>query len=233
MWGFNAWVRTSASAPEANPPCWSPWDPQHKAERDAFFTSVIAADQCDQNWYLGSWEDLQEETDRPRFTSTADGLAPALLGLDSTIFDFCTAAGGTWGSAGEMGPSIAHRCVEAGENVLRQNFHVWNLCVNTRWLLCAVKGRLPKQRGANLHFALAPRELNVRMFGDDALAESPFGEGSFAVSDVYFAELAILYRICANRRQLLEVAAGELMTCELDEAAYWSLVGDLKARTPK
>ena len=190
-------------------------------ERDEFFASVISGEQCDVNWYEGGLED-----DRPRF---AAGAAPALLGLDSSIWEWCSAHGGTWGDAGYFGPSLAHRCVEANENILRMVNRVWNMCVNLRWVLCALSGKLPGQRGRDVHFALAPSELDWAMWNDVSRAETQIGEPGvgFAVSDVYFAELSIIHSLCANRQQMLGVRAGEVFRCELDRAAYDSLVAAL------
>jgi len=111
---------------------------------------------------------------------------------------------------------------------------IWNMCVNLRWVLCALHGRLPGQRGKHLHFATAPKELNFGMYTDPSLAEGTFfGDNKFAVSDVFFAEVAIIFSLCTNRGQLLQLQAGDLFECDgFDEAAYHRLVRNLISGGP-
>ena len=54
-------------------------------------------------------------------------------------------------------------------------------------------------------------------------------ESTFAVSDVYFAEVAILAQICENTDTLFTVARGEPWRCEVSAERYRSLADALTA----
>lgn len=107
--------------------------------------------------------------------------------------------------------------------------------VRSQWILCAVRGLLPKQRGRQLHFASAPRDLDFAGYRDPSLTGSWWMEPHdwhFAVSDVYFVEIAILTTICRNADRIFEVGVGDVMTCDLDMAAYWRLADALRSGQP-
>ena len=64
-------------------------------------------------------------------------------------------------------------------------------CQNLQWILCAVQGKLPHQRGADLHFATVPRDLSMAGYRDPGQTGSWWMEPhwqTFAVSDVFYAE---------------------------------------------
>ena len=100
-------------------------------------------------------------------------------------------------------------------------------------MLCAVKGRLPHQRGDEIRFAVAPGALDWNIWVDPGLSDSwwmePHGE-TFAVSDVFFAEVGILHAICANTEQLFRVARGQGFRCDFTRHGYDSLVAALLGR---
>ena len=52
----------------------------------------------------------------------------------------------------------------------------------------------------------------------------PNPQGGYSLGDVFFAEVAIAYAVCANRGRLFEVKVGERMECELDRAGFEHLV---------
>ena len=95
----------------------------------------------------------------------------------------------------------------------------WNMCVNLVWITCAAKGSLPGQRGREMRFATAPRDLDWGGYRDPSRTGSWWMEPhdrTFAVSDVYYVEVAILNRICTNSADLFRVTRGEVFTCEED-----------------
>ena len=77
-----------------------------------------------------------------------------------------------------------------------------------------------------MHFATPPASLSQAQW-DDPLCCTPPGqappwwetphETHFAVSDVYFAELAILSRICANGDAIFAIASSDqIFDCQFD-----------------
>ena len=94
----------------------------------------------------------------------------------------------------------------------------YTLCQNLRWLLCAVQGKLPHQKGKELHFASAPKDVDWNVWDDPARGDAWWPEpheSSFAVSDVFFVELALLNALCKNADELFRVEVGETFVCEL------------------
>jgi hypothetical protein len=128
------------------------------------------------------------------------------------------AASGEYGFSGDFTDAIAWRCMAASQNILRQKT-AWNMCVNLAWITCATKGKLPGQRGREMHFALAPRDLSWWGYEDPGSTGSwwmePRGQ-TFAVSDVYYAEVAILNRLCGNAQSLFGVGRGATFECDED-----------------
>ena len=90
-------------------------------------------------------------------------------------------------------------------------------------ITCAARGWLPGQRGREMHFATAPRDLDWGGYDDPSRTGSWWMEphwNTFAVSDVFFAELAILNIICANSADLFAVGVGESFACEEDAEGF-------------
>ena len=61
------------------------------------------------------------------------------------------------------------------------------------------------------------------------LVAEPHAE-HFSVSDVYFAELAILYSVCENGDELWQVGEGHAFGCVWSKAGYARLIGALLGR---
>ena len=90
------------------------------------------------------------------------------------------------------------------------------MCQNFEWVLCAVKGQLPGQRGAEMHFAKAPKHMNLGEYYHPEWSGEWWPEPhweNFALSDVFFAEIAILNAVCENSRDLFNVEVGETFEC--------------------
>lgn len=102
-------------------------------------------------------------------------------------------------------------------------------------MACALLGKLPLQRGKQLHFALPPSQLQLSHYLDPKLTGEWWSEphaSSFAVSDVYYAEVSIIYRLCTNGRRLLTLGKGEIFECDFDAAAYDALAKTLMRTNP-
>lgn len=220
MWSRDAWKL----APKAgHGSCWG-YD-GNRAKH--YFESALAGERCDVNWYEGATGTLGKQHLRPSFPK---GNAPALLGFDDTIFNFCAdiVKPHARDFDGDFNDELAHRCVAANQNILRllSPRVGWNMCQNLDWVLCAVQGKLPGQGTRDMHFATAPKDLDFRVFEDPGRGKAWWmepHEKHFAVSDVYFAEVAILQQICSNSPQLFTVEQGDVFVCNLDTAAFQAL----------
>ena len=51
----------------------------------------------------------------------------------------------------------------------------------------------------------------------------------YTVGDVFVAELAVAWSVCANRDVIFELDAGEMFECDLDAAAYQALVEKIRS----
>ena len=100
----------------------------------------------------------------------------------------------------------------------------YNSCRNLEWQTCAARGRVPGQKTASIVFATAPGE--VEMDGADGkptlsscIGHAPYDCGSvgFANDQIFYAEACAYSKMCANRKELFKVKAGELFTCEVSE----------------
>ena len=77
-----------------------------------------------------------------------------------------------------------------------------------------------------MHFALAPKDLDLGEWADQGRTDTWWQEphdSHFAVSDVFFAEVAILGWICSNANELFAVGRGEAFECTLDESRFREL----------
>ncbi|KAL3933499.1 MAG: hypothetical protein SGPRY_000253, partial [Prymnesium sp.] len=109
--------------------------------------------------HQGVGGELGRQSSRPAFTQAA----PALLGLDDTLFEYCSELLGIQasydGPEGGFNSKLAHRCVQANHNILRLTSArvPWSMCQTLQWLMCAARGQLPGQQSPTLHFAIAPK----------------------------------------------------------------------------
>jgi hypothetical protein len=237
LWGKDAWVLRRRSDPRAET-CWS-------YDRN-FFENALKPSQCDANWLEGAIDGGPEQ--RPGFDAARP--ADALLGFDGTIWDYCSQVGriGGW-PGGDWNRELARRCVAANMNILRIMFSCsdcvgaragWSMCRNLQWVLCAVRGLLPGQRGRGGHapairFAKAPRELDTRDFADPG---RPNIDGAawwnephathYAVTDVFFGEVCVLSALCRNSWQLFTVRRGDKFVCDFDESNWHRLAAALQ-----
>eukprot|EP00966_Prymnesium_polylepis_P287209 6634083-Prymnesium_polylepis.1 len=182
MWGKQSFAKRTATESA----CWGV-----ELESDAYFTSVVQGLDCDVNWFEGADGPLGDPNERPSFTQTA----PALLGFDESILERCNQIVGVdepirWGHNFNRAQNneIAHTCVEANQNILRllSASKPWNMCQNVRWMMCAVRGLLPGQQGADyLSFATAPKSLPVTQVNTQVHGRY------FPVGDVFYLEICL------------------------------------------
>ena len=222
LWHRIAWLDRN----EGDETCWD-YD-------QSFFDNALQPAQCDINWLEGAYGG---QDDRPPYRD-----APAVLGFDDTIWDYCSEVRRQpdWGG-GDWNAELARRCVEANLNILRIMFSCdscvgsragWNMCRNLQWVACAAQGRLPGQGSAKIRFAKAPKELDMRDMDDPHRLRSSFPGGDdgwhYAVSDVYFGEVCVLSTICRNSWQLFSVERGEDFECDFDEEGFRRLQASLQ-----
>lgn len=161
MWAARSWAPMETGAPA----CWDrKRDAPHRRLKPlTFFQQAENGTFCRTNWYEGHANELGEPGRLPPFASPA----PALLGYDDGIFEYCAAAlpAGHKSCRRDRPGHVARCCLAAGYNILNMVGHrvPYNLCRNMEWQLCAVLGRLPGQalKDRSIRFANAPRSLDV------------------------------------------------------------------------
>jgi hypothetical protein len=124
--------------------------------------------------------------------------------------------------------------IKANENVLRiiRSEWPWDMCQNLAWELCALRGKLPGQGGRRVHFATAPKDLDVDVW--DHPTDWPCGVGGcgksqFAASAVFFAEVCLMRKLCRNGNIIFTLGVGEIFECDVSEDALHDLVRSLQA----
>ena len=214
MWGVIKYAKKFPQ--EAN--CWD------KLGGPRYFDAILAGEDCDRNWLEGA---LGSEHDRPEFAAPA----PALLGFDESIVEFCSELIEETATWGDLNHELASRCVRANENVLRiiAGRYSWDMCQNLEWQLCAATGRLPGQDEAKMNFAFAPKELEEEWFEKPTSHPTyPCNEWwcpdtVYTVGDVFFAEVCVLQQVCRNSDRLFAVERGETFVCDLDAVRFAAL----------
>ena len=100
---------------------------------------------CDSNWYKGNKGELGEPNpdQSNHIPSGFSKDAPALLGFDESIDQYCTEQSPSRGSD----DGHAANCVRANRNIfsLYGERIPFNICRNLEWMVCAAQGKLPGQ----------------------------------------------------------------------------------------
>jgi hypothetical protein len=134
--------------------------------------------------------------------------APALMGFDPAILEFCLTKLGRWRKVWfAPNDEIADQCFKANENILRVPQREWNVCVNVRWQACAATGHLPSQQSNVIQFATPPNTLTLDQL-DGAKTDG------YKMEDVYFLELCVLNEICANGAEIFSFEPKDRFQCE-------------------
>ena len=134
MWAAEAWTKMRSG----HPACWSVGRITTVASlqtQESFFAELRAGKVCQNNWYEGNPGELGRANHMPDFGGRP---APALLGFDENIGDFCARRLGGWNSPGVRQLGHGEMCVKAGINILslygkRQPY---NICRNFEWQAC-------------------------------------------------------------------------------------------------
>ena len=228
-------------------PCWG-WD-----DPDKFFDDVISGANCHSNWYEGSigWQDFN--SDAPGvlgFDDAIGGYCGSLpFGRRLEEGQNMTDSMFRWMEEATDAEEIHRRrklgdaartCVDRSRNILMlfgNNVHNtgagYNSCRNLEWQVCAAMGRLPGQQTPTIIFAQAPSSLDAE--GDRPLARcggySPQGCGRHAYSndDIYFLEICMFSKICANNWELFNINPGDWFHCQISEEGFREMQGFLRS----
>ena len=190
MWDDVSW----GARPPGKPGCWS------GRGGSQFFADAFAGGHCDRNWLEG-WVD-----EGPTFTADA----PALMGKDPAILEFCLRKLGRWRKIWfAKDAELARACMDANQNVLRVHSRErpWDICSNFEFVACAARGNLPRQGLARIEFATAPGSLPIDDLQNDKTDQ-------YRMEDVLYLEVCILNELCANNQRLFALQAGEGFLCE-------------------
>jgi hypothetical protein len=183
-----------------------------------YFEQVQSGQHCNTNWYEGNSGQLG----LPNTIPTFEHPAPALLGFDEAIDQYCTSKGGSGGHA--------RACIRASLNILSLYGHrlPYNICRNYEWQVCAALGRIPGQNSRAILFAKAPSSLDF--LGSPRLGHcsgwSPMkcrGQDGYATDSIFFLEVCLYSQICTNGHQLFELEVGQPWQCDFDDDAFWRL----------
>mmetsp|Transcript_14792 Transcript_14792/g.41369 ORF Transcript_14792/g.41369 Transcript_14792/m.41369 type:complete len:462 (-) Transcript_14792:40-1425(-) len=186
-WSFGVRKRGS-------PGCWQGYGGR------AYFDRMKTGDGCDASWMLGGHG----------FTHPA----PALMGYDPAILEFCLTKLGRWRKVWfAKNEELAGQCLSANMNVLRVPQRDWNICVNVQWQACAATGHLPLQRSNVIQFATPPNTLKL----EDLDGRKMDG---YKMEDVYFLELCVLNEICENGASIFGMEPEDEFRCEFSPERF-------------
>ncbi|KAL1508267.1 hypothetical protein AB1Y20_004383 [Prymnesium parvum] len=233
MWARHGWAKMRSG----EPPCWEVdrENLQRTIGADAFFDAVRTGRYCYSNWYEGNPGDLGRQERVPSF----EAAAPALLGFDGDIVDFCA---GALRHESDEDENHAYTCVKANFNILNLvgKQIPYNICRNLEWQACAASGKLPGQRGARIVFATPPNAL-VLDSGPHPLgacggwmppANRRSDRTGWANDDIFFLEVCLFNQICSNGPELFRLSAGEEFQCRFDPSKVTELQSILARPAP-
>jgi len=183
-----------------------------------YFEQLHSGQHCNTNWYEGNAGLLG----LPHIIPTFAHHAPALLGFDEAIDEYCNSKGGTGGHA--------EACIQASLNILSLygNRVPYNICRNYEWLVCSALGKLPGQGSKTIIFSEAPSALDFTRSPrlGHCSGWSPIdcqGQNGYATDSIFFLEVCLYSQICANGHELFELKVGQPWQCEFDDEAFWEL----------
>lgn len=224
MWSAEPFTQRQPNRPN----CWDRArdDARRGQDPEVYFEDAINGAHCESNWYEGNPDNLGLMHTRPSYSADA----PALLGFDETIDDYCRAQPEVNSAAAADGGNWhASRCIAANLNILSlYGTRVpYNICRNLEWQVCAAMGTLPGQRTPQIVFSKAPREMDPGPESD-----KPFGqcrgwrdrnddcENGYATDDIFFLELCMYNAICDNRDSLWQLDVGTPWQCHLNRTRF-------------
>jgi len=236
MWAAEPWQLRE----EGMASCWDRKRDAHDQWQHAldYFNSTQRGAACNTNWYEGNAGGHDENLLGGRYfranTATPDagngwfpGPAPALLGFDESIDDYC------WRHGGKGSHAMA--CIHAGFNILSLygNRVPYNICRNLEWQVCAAKGLLPGQGSRTIIFGKRPADLDPSRKGGKPLGtcggwvpsylRQEHCRNNYATDDIFFLEVCTFNQICRNGEDLWHLEVGQEWRCELDETLFAEL----------
>jgi len=169
-----------------------------------FFEEASSGAHCGMNWYEGSGE---------AHGQFAQARAPALLGFDNDIHQFCQ-----------------HNCDAHNLNILNlfSGPVLYNTCRNFEWQCCAAQGKLPGQGSRAIKFARAPKTVSFDgypRFGECSgyTNAACSKESGFANDDIFYLELCLFAMVCSNHARLFELEVAEEWECDWSEDGFATL----------
>jgi len=195
-------------------------------DASVFFDGVKKGTVCESNWFEGVPGDLGTLNQAPTFTAQA----PALLGFDETIDDFCMADHEYFSNRIYDDNNHAGKCANSNNNILALwgDRLVYNTCRNLEWQVCAVMGKLPGQGGNGMRFSYNPGNLDVYDGGTGKSLGTCRGYlppnlncgNGFATDDIYFLEVCLVSFLCKNKEELFTVEPHDFYVCDFDGDAF-------------
>lgn len=224
MWAAASWAPMQAKQPA----CWDVKrdDDGARQKPETYFEEAFTGMHCDSNWYEGN----QGELGRPHHAlpNFRRGTAPALLGFDESIDQFCAKTlGGDYHWMGH-----AEQCVQASLNILSLfgDRVPYNICRNLEWQVCAAKGMLPGQGGLAIKFAKAPKTLDITRHSRLGVCSGwvpnqvpGAGFYGYATDDVFYLESCLFNEICENKEELFSLEEGDVFICQFSETGFRQL----------
>ena len=219
MWGAEPW-RKWERGQGLGGSCFTRVRDDHRLEQPAnrYFAQTYSGQHCETNWFEGNSGQLGE----PHHIPTFHQHAPALLGFDEAIDQYCIGKGG--------GGGHAQACIQSSLNILSLygDRVPYNICRNFEWQVCAAYGRIPGQGDRRIIFSKAPKSLDF--LHSPRLGQcsgwSPIdcrGQNGYATDSIFFLEVCLFSQICSNRAELFTLDVGDEWECDFNDNAYWEL----------
>eukprot|EP00747_Dinoflagellata_sp_TGD_P127666 gnl/TRDRNA2_/TRDRNA2_174432_c0_seq2.p1 gnl/TRDRNA2_/TRDRNA2_174432_c0~~gnl/TRDRNA2_/TRDRNA2_174432_c0_seq2.p1 ORF type:complete len:297 (+),score=19.78 gnl/TRDRNA2_/TRDRNA2_174432_c0_seq2:67-957(+) len=200
---WNQYPKEWYAKPVHSPGCWTQYNATgaHNHSRD-FATKLLDSRSCARNWTVGHH--------RHNFTQHP----PALLGLDEDMWKYCS---GRKHFKNEQEPELIASCSKRNQNLIRVDLDLarYDQCMDAQWVICAAKELLPGQGEAGLHFATAPKNLNMKLWG--LWHDVKENERTFDSNPTFIAEVCLLNRFCRNGHQLFSLDYLEVFHCDFDD----------------
>jgi len=234
MWAAEAWAKM-----DSGPACWAIKRDASTVgqEPETYFDETRTGAHCNSNWYEGNVNPVlgRPTAVMPRYLNMSRP-APALLGFDETIDEYCheeaKLLNTTWSP---IGWKHAENCIRANLNILALygDRVPYNICRNLEWMTCAARGWLPGQQGlANVKFAKKPSVLYPHGFTgkpiDSCCGWVPWnkptgGVYGYATDDIFYLEVCLFHEICENGYDIFNLDVGTDFTCRFSERGFREL----------
>lgn len=243
MWAAEAWGKMNPGGGGGNrPACWNVnrivnHGKQQWQATDRYFQETMAGTWCDANWYEnGRNDDIGNPDIHIPYAFDRGKVAPALLGFDETIDQYCAMelhkAGKKFDERSFM---HAINCQNANINILALygDRLPYNICRNLEWMTCAAQGRLPGQKGTpQLIFAKSPGQLFPEGSSGKPLntccgwapdKRPNGGVYAYTTDDIFYLEVCLFNEICENGPDLFNTPVGQPFHCQFSANKFREL----------